>query len=193
MRSSERVARTVSSWLRRQRQMIRQTGVRRAYGSTAQFATELTEALVESYLAGLKVTKAPADRAEEALAQARSHAHDLARQLQDATANMLAADRTLGEIFGPDRAAVIGVQEDNVARQRCLGIAAGARGNGLRWDTDGKPCPKICKPLAGKIVRPGQPFGLDQNGQPIYHAPAHLFCKCRCTEVSMSSKQKVNP
>ena len=190
MRTAEAIARATSSWFRRQRQLITQTGTRRAYGATATFATELTEALVNSYLAGLKAAKAPADRAEEALAQAKSHAQELARQLQDATANMLAADRPLGEVFGSDRAAAIGVQEDNVARQRCLGIAAKVRGNGLRWETDGKPC-KHCKPLAGKVVRPGEAFAIDANGQPVYHAPFHKFCRCKCVEVNLSTNRKI--
>ena len=170
--------------------MIKQTGNRRAYGNTAAFATELTDALANSYLAGLKVAKAPADRAEEAIAQAKAHAQDLARQLQDATANMLANDRPLGEIFGTDRAALIAVHEDNVARQRCLGIAAKERGNGLRWDVDGKPCAE-CKKLAGKVVKPGQAFTIF-NGEPIYHAPMHPFCNCKTTEVSLTSKRKIN-
>ena len=189
MRTAQQVARVCSSWFRKQREMVKQTGNRRAYGATAAFATELTDALANSYLAGLKVAKAPADRSEEALAQAKAHAQDLARQLQDATANMLANDRTLGEIFGPDRAALIGVQEDNVARQRCLGIAAKARGSGLRWDVDSKPC-KECKKLRGKVVSPGEAFGI-VNGQPVYHAPSHPFCRCSTVEVNLTTKRKL--
>jgi hypothetical protein len=169
--------------------MIKETGTRRAYGATAAFATELTDALVNSYLAGLKSAKAPADRADEALAQAKAHAQELAAQLNEATGNMLANDRPLGEVFGPDRAAAVGVQEDNVARQRCLGIAAKAKGNGLRWDVDSKPC-KECKNLARKIVRPGEAFGI-VNGQVVYHAPSHPFCKCSTVEVSLTSKRKL--
>lgn len=157
--------------------MVKETGVRRAYGATAAFAAELTEALVNSYLAGLKAAKAPADRAEEALAQARSHAQELAAQLNEATGNMLANDRTLQEVFGPDRAAAVGVQEDNVARQRCLGIAAKARGQKIRWVLSSKPC-KECRKFAKKTVEPGQAFGLI-NGVPVFHAPAHVHCACR--------------
>ena len=170
-KTAERLARTVSSWLRRQRQMITQTGNRRAYGSTAEFAGEVEEAMLAAYPKG-----------EEVLAE--QHARELARQLQDATMNMLREDRPLGEVFGPDRAALIGVQESNVIRGRIEGLRAAKAGDEmLEWQTDSKPC-KICIKLRGKRRWPGKMFAV-VNGEPIYAAPLHVSCKCRTVRVKV--------
>ncbi len=173
-KTARQVANAVASWFRRQRQANGRTG------PSSLFAAALIEPLANCYLAGLKAAKA--SDVEVAVAQAKMQAKELAMQLNESTRNMLANDRPLGEVFGSDRAALIGLDADNVARQRCVGLGAKERGSMLEWVTDGKPCPS-CRKLAGKKRRPGKAFGMLKDGTPILQAPAHPSCRCKCVEV----------
>lgn len=159
----------------------------RAYGSTAQFADELEARLLTVYKEALNAEDGPITDAEPL---ARQHAAELARQLQDATANMLSEGKALGEVFGSDRAALVGLQEDNKARQIALGVAAtAAKDEMLEWQTDANPCERICRKLNGKKRWPGKMFAV-VDGKPVYHAPAHVSCKCRTVRIKVSKRKR---
>ena len=182
MNTAHALAKVVASFFRKQRQAHSQTGRSRFLSTTGMFAAELEPVLSQCYLAGLKVLRAPNATVDVAVAAAKIHAQELARQLNESTGNMLAEDKPLGDVFGTDRAANIGMQEDKVALERCKGLVAKHRGKRLKWVVDGKPC-KMCKRLGGRIRKPGQSFGNDLQGNPILQAPSHVNCKCRLVLV----------
>ena len=175
--SAQALAHAVGSWFRRQRSQGR-------LGRASEFAKAIEPALLDCYLGGLRANKLrKADLAsivDDAVAMARNHARDLAKILNEGTES-LSYSRTAAEVFGPDRAALIGVQEDDVARQRVVALVAKAKGEMLEWVNDGKPCP-VCKKLQGKRRRPGKMF-MVYNGEPIYHAPLHVSCRCKTKRV----------
>lgn len=168
MKTAQALAQAVLAQFRRQRRSGR-------LGRSAEFARVLQEPLLGCYLAGLKAAKAPKETVEDAVDLVRRHAADLAKQLNESSESM-SFSRDLSEVFGPDRAALVGVHEDDVARQAAVALAAKARGQVLVWRNGRKPC-DFCKRQNGKRRRPGKAFAM-LNGKPVYHAPAHPSCNC---------------
>jgi hypothetical protein len=178
MNTAQSLAQAVLSFFKRQHRGGR-------LGRAADFAKVLEPALLNSYLAALKAGRLRKDQLPEvvdaAVEAAKRHAMDLAKQLNEGTES-LSYDRSLAEVFGPDRAALIGVNEDREARQAAVAMIADVKSEMLEWVTDKNPCEKICRKLAGKRRRPGKAFAIIK-GVPIYHPQAHPGCKCKVIRV----------
>lgn len=115
-------------------------------------------------------------------AMAKEQAAEAARQINEASANMLDSGRDYREVFSTDRAALIALDQEHKALMNCQVYGAKQRKQKLRWQNDSKPC-SVCKKINGKVRNPGKAFAI-VNGAPVFTPPVHPNCKCRLVEVA---------
>lgn len=173
MSTASDLAQAVLSWFHRQKRGGR-------LGPASAFARHVEPQVLACWLAGLRKEKAPKELAEDAVAEARRQALDLARTVNEGSES-LSYNRSAVEVFGPERAALIGQDQDDRARQGARSLVAEAMGEVLEWRNGKRPCP-TCKKLHLKRRKPGKMFAV-VNGEPVYNPPLHPSCDCTCIRV----------
>lgn len=117
------------------------------------------------------------DLAAELVAAAQVYAQATAGEVNDTTGRWVEEGRQDESIFGPSRAATVGITAGNWATQEGKAIAGAFAGKTrLRWRCGPKPCPG-CVKMRGKTVKIGQQFTLP-DGTKVDHPPAHPNCTC---------------
>lgn len=174
---ASRVANAVHSLFKQQR-VLAHEGRERFLAFNGKLAAAIIDSLGPVYIAAMKRSKVKdADWAVQAI---EIQAREAAMQINEATNNLLDSDRTFNEVFGPDRAALIGLDQYDKAVAACEARGAKERGNRIEWFCAAKPC-KFCAKLRGKVRTPGKAFAI-WNGVPIYTAPCHPHCSCETRE-----------
>lgn len=146
-----------------------------------QLASLLEGAVLQLYAEAARSEKAKVELASEFEDYARERARQSAREINDTTSSWLQEGRELSQVFGSERVATIAATEAAFAANAGRAIVAKAGGKKLQWVVGKKPC-KFCKSIAGKVVKPGQPFGV-HGDYTVYFAPAHPHCYCRVRQV----------
>ena len=90
-------------------------------------------------------------------------------------------------IFDTPRARTIAITETSRATHASQMLAAQESGvvQGLQWLTPSDSCDR-CLPLAGKVVKLGEPFVVLPGGGPyavVRHPPYHPHCRCSVSEI----------
>ena len=174
----------------------KQSGGERFGRWTSKLAEAMTGPLFDIYTAGMRKYGKPESNRSAIesfasgdenmswmVAMAKEQALEAARQINEASANMLESGRDYREVFSTDRAALIALDQEHKAQMNCQVYGAKQRKVKLQWVTDSKPCPKICLKLKGKTRNPGKMFAM-VNGEPLFSPPAHIHCRCSLVEVS---------
>jgi hypothetical protein len=62
----------------------------------------------------------------------------------------------------------------------------------IQWHTanDDLTCP-ICAPLNNIVVKAGESFGDNGQGQPVYNEPAHPYCRCTTSRYIPDPRQRI--
>lgn len=181
--NAKRVARAVNRVFRVMR--MQHAGGKERFGDWIhRLAKELLEPLSACVLGGLRLGLARGgDRSlllqlgQDGAAAAEIRALESARSILETTNQWIDEGRDEAQVFGPQRAATIGLTEAKWAEGLGVQLAAKAAKKRLRWVSDGSPCP-ACKRLAGKVVRAGAMF-TSVDGVAVYHPPLHPSCYCR--------------
>jgi hypothetical protein len=109
------------------------------------------------------------------IANQETYVSKFAKDVSDARADPAQRDSILKRVA---------MWAEDVAKAGNAGLVAAQakRKEKIQWHTanDELTCP-VCAPLNGKIVRAGQSFGNDADGNPIYNEPAHFHCRCGTT------------
>lgn len=156
----------------------------------SKLAEAMTGPLFDAYTAGMSKYGKP-ERGRGAIesfasgeenvswmvAMAKEQALEAARQINEASANMLDSGRDYREVFSTDRAALIALDQEHKAQMNCQVYGAKQRKQKLRWVCDSKPC-SVCKKINGKVRSPGKMFAI-VAGVPVFAPPTHPNCKCR--------------
>lgn len=150
----------------------KQSGSEKFGNWLGRMADAMTLQLMAVYKQGMRAAKVKDDR--WVAVTARSQAVEAARQVNEASANMLDLGRDYKEVFSRDRAALIAVDQEQKARMNCQVFGAMSRKNKIRWQCDAKPC-RTCLKLNGKTRNPGKMFAVF-GGVPILAPPLHPNC-----------------
>lgn len=168
---SEAIARAVLRVFRQQSH----SGGERFGNWTGRMADALIKPLLEAYQSYLRRMGAKDDDWAEAVSQMQ--AREAAIQVNQGTTDMLERGREYREVFSSDRAALIGVDQNDKAHGACQVRAAEGKGEVLVWECGAKPC-KTCVKLNGRVRKPGKAFAI-VHGEPVFHAPLHPNCNCK--------------